>query len=207
MMGGVIMNPIHAEPIYCMKYAVSGEGRMGTLFVLVAAAAIILYIKLHDKFKSKDFDDRNFVRSKAGTYGTAGWMTPKEMKAVLEVTTPAKAQGIILGKKDGELICLPTDTMLNKHLCVFGASGTMKSRAIIRPYLFQSLKRGDSVVVTDPKGELYSDAAEMFRRKGYRVRCHLVPIGSVQNVRRGVISEIEPAYYVFAGYELVFPIP
>ena len=29
--------------------------------------------------------------------------------------------------------------------------GTMKSRGVIRPALFQSIRRGESVVVTDPK--------------------------------------------------------
>jgi type IV secretion system protein VirD4 len=171
MTGGILMDPINKEPLFCMRYAFSEEGRKGILSVLAVAAALIIYIKLHGKFsKNKDHDDRNFARSKSGTYGTAGWMTPKEMESILEVSAPQKAQGTILGQKDGKLICLPTDTRLNKHLCVFGASGTMKSRAIIRPYLFQSLKRGESVVVTDPKGELYSDTAEMFRRNGYKVR-------------------------------------
>ena len=170
MMGGAEMPPVSFAFLRCLGNAFTGDGLTGICIMITAAAAIVVYIKLHDKFKNKDMDDRNFVRSKAGTYGTAGWMTSKEMKNVLEVTTPDKAEGIILGKKGGSLVCLPADTMLNKHLCVFGASGTMKSRAIIRPYLFQSLKRGESVICTDPKGELYSDTAEMFRRKGYKVR-------------------------------------
>ena len=46
----------------------------------------------------------------------------------------------------------------------------MKSRAIIRNALFQALKRDESVVVTDPKGELYADTAEMYRKAGYEVK-------------------------------------
>ena len=168
--GGVEMPAVNPGPIYCLRYAFTGQGLIGILLVAAAAAAITVYVKIGDRFKGKDFDERNFVRSKSGAYGTAGWMTQKEMKKVLEVASPESAHGIILGKKGGSVVCLPTDTRLNKHLCVFGASGTMKSRAIVRPYLFQSVKRGDSVVVTDPKGELYNDTSEMFRRNGYTVR-------------------------------------
>jgi hypothetical protein len=46
----------------------------------------------------------------------------------------------------------------------------MKSRGFVRPYLFQAIKRGESVVVTDPKSELYTDTAELFRKNGYTVK-------------------------------------
>jgi len=46
----------------------------------------------------------------------------------------------------------------------------MKSRAIIRNSLFQALKRNESVVITDPKAELYSDTSELYRKNGYDVK-------------------------------------
>lgn len=65
---------------------------------------------------------------------------------------------------------MPKDTRLNRHIAIFGASGTMKSRAIIRNALFQALKQQESVVITDPKGELYADTAELCRQNGYEVK-------------------------------------
>ena len=62
------------------------------------------------------------------------------------------------------------DTRLNRHIAVFGASGTRKSRGVIRPALFTILKRGESAVITDPKAELYNDTAELFRKNGYEVK-------------------------------------
>ena len=170
MAGDAVMAPVRLNPMYCFANAFTPAGMRSMLFILAATTAVIVFYKLHNRFSSKDFDDRNFARSKSGAYGTAGWMTDKEMKSVLEIASPSGAKGIILGEKNGSLICLPADTMLNKHICVFGASGTMKSRAIVRPYLFQSIKRGESVVVTDVKGELYNDTAELFRDNGYTVR-------------------------------------
>ncbi|MDR3314322.1 MAG: type IV secretory system conjugative DNA transfer family protein [Oscillospiraceae bacterium] len=170
MGGGAVMPAIRAGPLDCLRVAFSLDGLKGMALVLLLTGGIFAYVKLHNKFKPKDLDDRNFTRSKNGTYGTAGWMGEKEMKSVLEVSAPAKAAGVILGQKNGAVVCLPEDTRLNRHIAVFGASGTMKSRGFVRPYLFQAIKRGESVIITDPKSELYSDTAELFRKNGYCVK-------------------------------------
>jgi len=170
MTGGITLPPVRAGPLFCLGAVFSLNGLKGMLLVVGLVGGIILYIKLHNKFGHKDQDDRNFSRSKSGTYGTAGWMDDKELKSVLEVSSPGRAAGIILGQKNGSVLCLPMDTMLNRHIAVFGATGTMKSRGFVRPYLFQAIKRGESVIVTDPKSELYNDTAELFRRNGYTVK-------------------------------------
>lgn len=168
--GKATMDPVQMSPLFCIPYVLTLSGLKGLLFVVLTGGGITLYCKLSDRFGSNDFDERNFARSKRGTYGTAGWMTNKEMKEVLEISTPENAAGTILGQKNGSVICLPENTHLNKHIAVFGATGTLKSRGFVRPFLFQSIKRGESVVVTDPKSELYSDTAELFRNNGYKVK-------------------------------------
>ena len=164
------MPPVDWSLIKCLQQSFTPDGFKAMLIILAAGGGIFAYIKLHDKFDGKEYDPRGFVKSKTGAYGTASWMTEKEMKDVLEIASPSKAEGIILGEHKGNVICLPKDTKLNRHIAIFGASGTMKSRAIIRNALFQAIKRNESVVITDPKGELYSDTAEMFRSEGYEVK-------------------------------------
>lgn len=168
--GEATFSPLEPGILFCIFNAFSEYGLKGLLIVSVSVVAIIVYIIFHKRFGSNDLDDRNFSRSKSGTYGTAGWMNDKEMKSVLEVTSPANAKGIILGQKNGSIICLPRDTKLNKHILAVGASGTMKSRAIVRNLLFQSIKNEESVLCTDPKSELYNDTAELFRQNGYQVK-------------------------------------
>lgn len=153
-----------------MRHAFTLKGLKCTLGILIAGGALFAYIKFHDKFDSKENDPRGFSKSKTGAYGTAAWMTDKEMKEVLEINTPSRAEGVILGEYNGKAVCMPKDTRLNRHIAIFGASGTMKSRAIIRNALFQALKRNESVVITDPKAELYADTAELYRRNGYEVK-------------------------------------
>ena len=164
------MPPVNWSLIKCLQQSFTPDGFKAMLIILAAGGGIFAYINLHDKFDGKEYDPRGFVKSKTGAYGTASWMTEKEMKDVLEIASPSKAEGIILGEHKGNVICLPKDTKLNRHIAIFGASGTMKSRAIIRNALFQAIKRNESVVITDPKGELFSDTAEMFRSEGYEVK-------------------------------------
>ena len=164
------MPPVSWSLIKCLQQSFTLDGFKAMLIILFAGGGIFAYIKLHDKFDGKEYDPRGFIKSKTGAYGTASWMTEKEMKEVLEIASPSRAEGIILGEHKGNVICLPKDTKLNRHIAIFGASGTMKSRAIIRNALFQAIKRNESVVITDPKGELYSDTAELFRENGYEVK-------------------------------------
>ena len=85
----------------------------------------------------------------------------------LNVLPISKTTGTILGVKDGKIISLPTTSRLNKHTAIYGASGTGKSRCFVRPQILQCVARGESVVITDPKGEIYADTAEFMRKKGW----------------------------------------
>ena len=170
MWGGAQIASPDWNPLVCIVKAFSWNGLKGMGLLLAAIAGIFLYVKFHDKFTGEVRDPRGFTISKTGTYGTAGWMSEKDMKEVLELTTPSKAEGNILGEHKGQLVCLPKDTRLNRHTAIFGASGTMKSRAVIRNALFQAIKRGESVIISDPKSEMYNDTSQLFRNNGYEVK-------------------------------------
>ena len=157
----------------CLKNAFTLNGLKALAFIMLAAAAVFLYLRFFsERFSNRNYDPRGFRISKEGTYGTATRMNEKEMREDLEVSSPANAQGVILGEHKGKVVCMPIDTHFNRHICVFGASGTMKSRAVIRNALLQSIRNGESAVITDPKGELYSDTAELFRKNGYEVKVY-----------------------------------
>ena len=149
-------------------FTLSGLKAMGIL--LLIAGALAVYFKFSDRCGGSGQDPRGFTVSKEGTYGTASWMNEKELKEVLKVESLDKAEDILLGKRNGKAVCLPADTRLNRHMAVFGASGTGKSRGLIRPALFNIIQRGESAIITDSKGELYGDTAELFRSHGYEVK-------------------------------------
>ena len=174
--GQTQMKPVTWDPLICFQLAFTGNGLKGILGFLLIGVVIFGYFKLHDRFGGKDHDPRGFTKSKSGIYGTASWMEEKEMHEVLEISPVDQANGIILGEYKGKAVCMPRDTRLNRHIAIFGASGTMKSRAIIRNALFQIIKsgekggKGESVIITDSKGEMYADTSEMFRQAGYNVK-------------------------------------
>lgn len=115
--------------------------------------------------------DRNLTVSNSGSYGTASFMSPKEASACFEVTSAKRTSQDILGMlPDGQVLTLPKDTRLNANLAVCGSSGTGKSRAISRNLVLQAVKRGESVILTDPKSELYESMGEYLRENGYIVK-------------------------------------
>ena len=168
--GNVTMKPPNWNPFVCIGQAFTLRGLFCLLAIVTIGGVIFLIYKLYDRFDGKKKDPRGFTTSDSGVYGTATFMTDKEMQKMLELTTPEKAEGVILGEYEGKTVCMPRDTKLNKHIAICGASGTMKSRAIIRNALFQALKNDESVVIADPKADLYRDTAEMFRANGYEVK-------------------------------------
>ena len=102
--------------------------------------------------------ERNLNYSLKETYGTSGFMMPDEMYKVLELTDHVKkTKGTILGKLNGKAVCLPYETRMNRNIAVYGASGSMKSRAFARIMIFQCVARGnnggigESLIITDPK--------------------------------------------------------
>ena len=114
---------------------------------------------------------RNLVYSDKGTYGTAGFMSKKELKEVLDLVPDIrKHHGIILGELNGQVICVPEKTRFNGNLAVYGASGSKKTRAFCMNMILQSVARKSSLVICDPKSELYEKSSEYLRDKGYTVK-------------------------------------
>lgn len=167
---GYVEQKISFNPFICIIKAVSTGQGLSIIGILVAIALLVFVFWKFHKEGEKYEDERNFKKSKQGTYGTAGWMTDMELKNVLDLLPISKTTGTILGIKDGKVVSLPVDSRLNKHTAIYGASGTGKSRCFVRPQILQCVARGESVVVTDPKGEIYADTAEFMKKQGYDVK-------------------------------------
>jgi len=76
------------------------------------------------------------------------------------------ATGIPLAQV-GENAYLTSENEL--HCFVIGDSGCGKSRRVIMPSIHLLAKAGESMVISDPKGELYKATSNMLKRKGYEV--------------------------------------
>lgn len=77
-------------------------------------------------------------------------------------------EGIILGREDDELVVLhPNSKLDNRNVLVVGSSGSSKGQAFVIPNLINNYT--SSMIVTDPKGELYKLLGEIKRDQGYKV--------------------------------------
>ena len=139
----------------------------------VAALGVLIFMVMRMGYSETGAYDRerNLIYSNKGTYGTAGFMTKKELKGVLDlVPNIRKHPGIILGEIDGEAICVPLKTRFNGNLAVYGASGSKKTRAFCMNMILQSAARRSSLIICDPKSELYEKSSAYLRDQGYTVK-------------------------------------
>ena len=135
-------------------------------------ALLIVMVMRMGYSETGEYDrDRNLIYSSKGTYGTAGFMSRKELKGVLDlVPNIKKHHGIILGELDGQVVCVPEKTRFNGNLAVYGASGSKKTRAFCMNMILQSVARRHSLIICDPKSELYEKSSEYLRDQGYTVK-------------------------------------
>ena len=55
------------------------------------------------------------------------------------------------------------------HNLVIGSTGSGKSQTIVEPMVELLIKKGESMIITDPKGELFKAASDYMRQRGYNV--------------------------------------
>ena len=154
-----------------------------TPFGLGTTAVIALLICLITKKGYIWFSGYKYIRDPRGfdilpdaTHGSSGFLTQKEMAAFLEMGAAEEIRGMMLGKlkespEDSDKYSVyvahhmrPGD---NNNLLCIGAPGSGKSRGFIIPFLMGCAERGESVFVTDPKGELFEKLARHFEKSHY----------------------------------------
>lgn len=127
----------------CLSAAFSLMGLKVLFFLGLAISVIVLFAVFIGKGEKGDYDtERKFHYSEKGSYGTARFMDKRRMKELLDVTGIQKTEGTILGTVDGAVVSIPVASRMNRNIAVFGASGSMKSRAFVRNMIFQSVKEG-----------------------------------------------------------------
>ena len=120
-------------------------------------------------------DPRGFDIVAEGTHGTGGWWTKRaEIKRLIDIGPPETLEGILIGRQEEEYLAVKPDLPLNRHVMVYGASGTGKSRGFVLPFIYgmATKKQKESMVIVDPKAELFERTSETLRRQGYLVKAY-----------------------------------
>lgn len=72
---------------------------------------------------------------------------------------------LMYDKESKALVVDPTDS----HTVVFGSSGSKKTRLVVLPAIHTLAAGEESMIIHDPKAELFARTAGMLKSKGYRV--------------------------------------
>ena len=147
-------------------------GVYGVLICIGLLAILLLMVMRMGYSDTGEYDtDRNFIYSAKGTYGTSGWMSRKEMAGVLDLVPDLrKHKGVVLGMLDNKAVCIPENPHINGNLAVYGSSGSMKTRSFCVNRILQAAVRGESLIISDSKSELYEKSSEYLRDQGYCVK-------------------------------------
>lgn len=103
--------------------------------------------------------------------GYSRWCKEKEMKkaykicevGVKDVTAPA---GGVVFINDGKHMWVDDG---ENHTLVIGVTGAGKTTAVVDPLIYSLCKHSESMVITDPKGEIYKNHAELLKARGYKI--------------------------------------
>lgn len=136
-------------------------------FIIALISVLIVVDILLVLFKKENENKGIKIKTEDGTHGTANWMSENEINQVLGV---GNIPGIILGKYNNSIVKLPFDSYFNKNICVFGSSGSMKTTGFALPNLLELSVYRKSIIVTDPKGEIYRTTSSYFKNIGYTVK-------------------------------------
>jgi len=109
----------------------------------------------------------------SGQHGTSRWQDKREMDRTANVwytNEKLNKGGIIFGmekfKNGTEKVWMNTSDV---HTLIIGATRSGKSRKIILPSIWTLAKAEESMVISDPKGELYIYTKDFLEKEGYKI--------------------------------------
>ena len=152
----------------------------GVGLVLLIAFLVFVFSKrgrhILSGYKSVFDRERNIEILPEGTHGTSGWMDRAALHQRLEVGNIRQIASPIMGKlsENGtdNYVGVPETQGMSRNIMVYGSPGTGKSRGFVMPFIMQAVKRGESLVICDPKAEFYEMYSEYLRNEGYFVRSY-----------------------------------
>ena len=145
---------------------------LGATLVVFFSVLIVIFLSVSSHIFNRE--KGKGIGIELGTKETTGysrWSTIKEMKTAPDVARikisdqQTKAAGVALINNGKEMW---VDNGEN-HTLVVGATASGKTTAVVDPLVQNLAKAGESIIITDPKGELYRNHYEMLKARGYNI--------------------------------------
>lgn len=159
------------HPVFILYYGIRKGGGF-TLLCGILISGIACYYKFFLDMVDYEYDPRGFAISPRGTYGTNRIIGDAERDSFLEKTTIDRTDKNVVYKDetDGGVYVLKNPKSFGPHKFVCGASGSWKTSSMFIPDIMQIIRRRESAICTDPKGELRSKTFRLAQKYGYVVR-------------------------------------
>ena len=163
--GKVSVNPFTAI------FSAFTSGGFFTFLVLVIVIVSVIRLCMIVIGKNETETDREFGYSDA--LGSGGRATEDDKEKLLIRTNTLDEQPyLVFGKEPetGKYVGINPKIDINHNSAVCGPQQSGKSFKFTKNNLVQLMKNEQSVIVTDPKGEMYRDMSPVFEQNGYIVK-------------------------------------
>lgn len=168
----------HASHTFLVPFAawalVIEYARVRSTDLLLSAVVLACAVWLIYQNRRADFAAGGATPVRGSTaYGSARWRTGAELASGLGrwvAGQPKNPAGLVAGAdKGGRKVTRAWVVSQDGHNLVIGAPGAGKTSRLIEPSLLVIAQSGESVVITDPKGELFENTSGLFEQAGYDV--------------------------------------
>lgn len=142
-----------------------------TLFVFFAVLVAIFFSVSSTIFEHQRGFGIGISFGKKEEGGYSRWLTEKEMKKAYKIyrvgvkDVSAEVGGVVF-INDGKNMWVDDS---ENHTLVIGVTGSGKTTAVVDPLIYSLCKHGESMIFTDPKGEIYKNHAELMKSLGYKI--------------------------------------
>ena len=138
------------------------------LFFLLAIGGILMLVSSYFFDREAGF---GFVKEKKQGGGYAKWAKVDDVKNAIGVKVVNEgdrnydAAGVPLYAEKGKIWVDDGES----HSLIIGSTGSGKTYCIVNPLVHILAKHNESMVITDPKGEIYEKNAGFLRDRGYKI--------------------------------------
>ncbi len=143
-----------------------------TLFLFIAVIiAIFFSVSSYIFKKEKGSSGLGLIFKEKSSDGYSKWAKDKSIKEASSVVKVSplddslEAAGIPL-INNGKEIWVDNGEY---HNLVIGSTGSGKTECLVKPMVNLLAKKGESMIITDPKGEIYKYSASYLKERGYRI--------------------------------------
>ena len=147
----------------------SPENFPGTLlFFILFMFAIMFLVSSYFFDREKGF---GVYKEKKNSDGYSKWAKPNDLKEsrgvqeINEIDNEYTAAGVPLYSEKGKIWVDDGES----HTLIIGATGSGKTLCVVRPTVKILAKKGESMIITDPKAEIYEENANYLRSLGYNI--------------------------------------